>query len=394
MQRRKLLSLIFAVAFTICLTTNSVMAMVSVAPENDLAEEAGEEYLEKQDASNEAYNRLLEQFNIQSMTKATGGQKYPEYYAGAYIGKDGNLVVLTKEANVQEINTLENVCDNSAVTFAPATYSYNELIDVMETLSKRSAEASETGKYDNTAIKFSIRDDENKVFIGLSNPEDEAFLTYLTDGIDPGCYSVYHAGELQEMASLTPGSYIDGVLGGSAAYKAKLIINGETKIGFVTAAHVTDGSDVYEGSIHLWGKIGNTIVEQNSGSVDAAFVELTGSNTFSNTISGYQIEEGVSVIPAIGSRVYKIGAQSGITDGIVYSNLNETQWKVDGQIVTFTNLVETSVPCISGDSGGLMYTKNGNTYKVVGIIKGGSDYDGMYYATKAADLPWNISIIS
>lgn len=390
-RKKKSLCRLFVATFVACLIMNSGVAHASVLSENEVRN--GVEFLENQDASNDAYNRLLAQFGTQPMGKNAGRQQYPEYYAGAYIGEDGNLVVLTKGANIQEVNALADACNNNSVIFATATYSYNELITVMETFSDRATIAAEAGNYNGVAITFSIRDNENKVFIGVSDLEDTQLLSYLTDGIDPGCYSVYQASELQEMASLVPGDYINGSLGGSAAYKAKLTIDGEEKIGFITAAHVTDGSDVYEGSIHLWGKIGDTIVEQNSGSVDAAFVELTGTNTFSNTINGYELETDVTVIPAIGSTVYKIGAQSGITSGVVYSNLNESKWYINGQEVIFTDLVETSVSCINGDSGGLMYTKSGNTYKIVGIIKGGSSADGLYYATKAGALPWQISII-
>lgn len=394
-RNNKVLKQILALLFSSIFTLSVVLATAGVSLNSDIETRALMERLENQSASNEAYNRLLMQFEGQSMSRSSDEQRYPDYYAGAYIGEDGNLVVLTKNADIQEINTLASICNNSSVTFASTTYSYNELIDIMNTFSTRSAEALESGEYDSNAISISVRDDKNKVYVGVSNPEDTEFLAYLTNGVAPGCYAIYQAEELHKMASLVPGDYIDGATGGSAAYKAKLIIDGEEKIGFVTAAHVTGGSDVYEGAIHLWGKIGNTIIEQESGSVDAAFVELTGSSTFSNTIDGYQIETDITVIPAIGSTVYKTGSSSHTTSGIVYSNINESQWLDDNnEIVTFTNLVETSVPCENGDSGGLMYTKDGNTYEVVGIIRGGNESTGVSYATKASLLPWNISVIS
>ena len=394
LRKKKLGSAFLTLIFAVCFVTNTSMATAEVSPETDLDIRNGAEYLENQDASNEAYSRLLNQFETQSLSRNSGAQQYPEYYAGAYIGENGNLVVLTKEAAPQDINTLADVCDNNSITFAVASYSYNELIDIKETIFNRVTIAAEMEEYNDIAVRISIRDMENKVFLGVPDPDDIEFLNYLTAGIDPECYSVYQADELHELASLVPGDYINGDSIGSAAYKAKLIIDGEEKIGFVTAGHVTNGSNIYDNGFHLWGKIGNTIVEQNAGSVDAAFVELTGSNTFNNTVNGYQLEEHTSVIPAPGSRVYKIGNTTGTTSGFVLSNTNETPWIVNGQLVYFSDLVETDVACSAGDSGGLMYTQSGNTYKVVGIIKGGSDTDGKYYATKASYLPWNISIIS
>ena len=242
-----------------------------------------------------------------------------------------------------------------------------------------------------TALSVSVRDNYNKIFIGISDLENKELIEYLTEGIDSSLYELYKTEAPQEYGNYLPGSYIHGVGGGSAGYKAKLTVNGVKKIGFVTAAHVTGGGNIYTGWTHSI-KIGNMIVEQNSGSVDAAFVELTGSNTFTNQVDGYNITAGVSVIPAIGGTVYKIGDASQTTSGTCLSNINSTQWLINGTYVTFTNLCETTAYSTNGDSGGLMYTKNGTTYKVIGVIKGGNDTT--CYATKHSYLPWTISVIS
>ena len=47
---------------------------------------------------------------------------------------------------------------------------------------------------------------------------------------------------------------------------------------------------------------------------------------------------------------------------------------------------------IHGDSGGLMYTKEGTTYKVIGPLKGGSVVH--VFGTKHSYLPWLLSIPS
>jgi hypothetical protein len=347
-------------------------------------------FLSNQDSSNEAYNKMLQAFADERGCQLEA--YFPDYYAGAYIGKDGELIILTKDASENDLASLNKVCGVEKIEYLTAKNSYNELIEVKNILSSRGDIIMKDKTFDSTALSIGIRDNYNKIFIGISDLDNKELIEYLTKDIDPSLYKIYKISALQECGNYYPGDYIDATFGGSAGYKAQLTINGVVKIGFITAAHVTDGSNVYSGWPHLFNKIGNTIVEQNSGSVDAAFVELTGSNTFTNQVEGYNITAGVSVIPATGSTVYKIGSQSDITSGIVYSNINESWWFIDGAWVEFTNLCETSVSCIEGDSGGLMYTKSGTTYKVIGVIKGSGD--GSSYATKHVYLPWTLSIIS
>ncbi|NCB04432.1 MAG: hypothetical protein EOM69_02795 [Clostridia bacterium] len=286
---------------------------------------------------------------------------------------------------------MKQICGDNAYVLQPAKHSYNELISAKHEIFERSQKIRNEKLFDCNMITISIRDNYNKVFIGIPTLEDNRVAKYLTDGIDFSLYEFYIASPPQQFGNYHPGDCIHGNIGGSTGYKAKLTIDGVEKIGFVTAAHVTNGSNAYTNWTHLV-KIGNTIVEQNSGSVDAAFVELTGSHTFANQIDGYNITAGTSVIPAIGSTVYKIGTTTGTTSGTVISNINESWWDIDGVLVLFTNLCDTTVYCEGGDSGGLMYTKNGTTYKVIGNIKGGGN--GVYSATKHSYLPWNISVIS
>ena len=150
------------------------------------------------------------------------------------------------------------------------------------------------------------------------------------------------------------------------------------------------------------GKLGTVLRYQDSGSVDAAFVEVSGSHNFYSNIMAINVNPNVSIIPAINSYVYKRGAVTGGGYGYSYSNLNTVYFLIGpNSYKVLTNLAEVAnMNSAEGDSGGLMYvlTDNGIKYSVVGVVVGGGKHEttGYHhtYATKHSFLPWGITIIS
>lgn len=367
----------------ICVLACATVTTANISSNDATIESALDMFLQNQEQSNIMYNRLLQSFTEDG--KYGMEEHYPEYYGGAYIDNNGYLVILVKNATQLNIDEVRAICGESGYEIKTASFSMNELIEAKNQFSQNALSKRSSGvKF----VSISIREEQNKIFVGISDLNDG--INSITKNINSNMFEIYEcSAKLQEFSSFKPGDSIDADCGGSAGYGATLSINGTKKTGFITAAHVTNGSDVYTGWTHI-NKLGNTIVEKNSGSVDAAFVELTNCHTFNNKIDGYSITPNVSVIPAPNSIVYKIGSQSGTTSGKIISNINETTWEINGSYYTFTNLCETDVSCVSGDSGGLMYTKSGTTYKVIGTIKGGGG--GLFYATKHSSLPWKVDV--
>ena len=383
MKKSKHIALMIIVGM-FCIGSLSVFASIA---ENSTAEFST--YLKTQDKSNLIYNNLLLAFTENG--KYALEEHYPNYYAGAFINEQGILVILTKGATAEDIKTIEQVCGKQGYIIKTANYSINELITTKNAILQKVGQAREQKVRNSDIIHLSIRDNYNKVFIGVPDISDcRDFVSYITEKTDKTLFEVYETAELKDFTSFYPGDFIHASEGGSAGYKVRMRHNGENKIGFITAAHVTEGVDAYTGRVH-WVKIGDTIVEHNGGSVDAAFVEMASGQTFVNEVEGQKLASNISVIPAINSLVYKKGSQSYITQGYVISNLNNTTWSINGEDVEYTNLCETTVPCVEGDSGGLMYSVSGNEYRVVGNIKGGNDE--YFYATKHSNLPWDVIII-
>lgn len=395
---KKLTSIILVCVLSL---TTGFLSIASAATTDSLTEKEHELFLARQDLSNTAYTNMLWSFADNDVDKLE--KVYPDYYAGAYIGDNGNLVILTKGATSEDYAELNSICNYSGITYKTAEHSYNELMAVQELVKSRVKYAGEAKLFDIETFSIKIKDKENKVYIGIADLNDTEWIAFLTDGLDESHYEIYRASRPVETVTMTPGSVVYSGGTGSAAYKASVVYDGETKIGFVTAGHVVGMSDVYESSSIFADKIGNTLFQQNSGAVDAAFVELIAPHTFNNVINGYQITPGVSVIPGAGSEVYIKGNSTGTHLAVVES----ASVSVGFDSGTFTNMIEVILQdgdyVEHGDSGGIMYTRSGTTYKVVGIIKGGTTSQMALedpslphdcYATKAAFLPWGVTVIS
>ena len=81
-----------------------------------------------QESAVAAYDELMASF---ATTYSNSGEKiYPDYYGGSYINDAGQLIVYVTD-NVQRPAVLS---DNANVVYEPCTYSYNELLSVMDTL--------------------------------------------------------------------------------------------------------------------------------------------------------------------------------------------------------------------------------------------------------------------
>lgn len=352
-----------------------------------------------QDQSNASYTALIHQFAEDG--NADLFLHYPNYYAGAYINDQGYLVVLTKNATNTDIEYLKEICSNENILFEEAEYSYNELISVKESIKNSANNMRASNSIGNYSLE--IRDNENKVYVGLADVTDTSIQQALVSGAQRSttlssvdCVEFYQNGELELCSTtLTPGSYIHSTLSGSVGFKASYTSGGETKVGFITAGHVTLGSSyVYDNKWHITGQIGRVIVNTISGSSDAAFVEVNDNFVVSNTVDGCTVQAGLMYLPAIGSLVYKSGV-NGIEEGHTITHTYEGYF--GGTYLTF--MIKTDVYCEDGDSGGLLYTKSGSTARVVGICTAG-DWDKetdefiCSYFSNASLLPWDISVIN
>lgn len=160
-------------------------------------------------------------------------------------------------------------------------------------------------------------------------------------------------------------------------------------IWFVTCGHgLAKGDTIYIDGLCKT-KIGKVIKRKYSGKVDASFVEVTNSNYIPSRVVYYSnssgsISNGKTISTSYlyvwytGFTVYKAGSTTYLTSGTLISyNYSTTIGNV-----AFKDMYEAKIKVKSGDSGGIMYTKDDGGYCALGITKCS---DGTY----SGFIKWN-----
>lgn len=356
---RKWVSLLTCITLLLTLTC---MTVVSATP-------AKKSLGEKETESNVTYNEMLDSFSearlgrpLQDTQDLSNTNLYPDNYAGSYIDDNGQLVVLqTRESDTSTNRTaLSNAAKSNGLQFSTATYSYRDLVASLNQITQ-----AMRSKFDGViqdVMGAGIWDRENciKVYIQDITPQKvQQFQLEIAN--DPWLVFENVDGPLTtDAGTLKAGSNISvSGSGYSVGYRAKL----GNATGFVTAAHgvVAIGKDVNgTNGTH----IGTVTARRYSGSVDAAFVQITSGSgwTATNGIEysgGKVLRSGVMMNPAQGTTVNKSGYMTYVTSGKVTS-VNETRKTDDG--VTLTNLTLAGYSATKGDSGGVVYSNDASPY--------------------------------
>lgn len=355
--------------------------------------------LEKENEANEAYTNMLDSFRNSGASKLSVQSEYaekqqsgytvdgipaedfPDYYAGAYINQNHELVVLVTDNAASVRRMAKAQAQGSNLNFREAVHSYADLVRCMDEITSY----WNNGNTEFSALKYAYIDDYgNRIVVGSQRMDDE-YMSFLqrelkyfdliefcecgdVDGAitlestTVNCFTTIHPSTVASPAA-EPSEQM------SFGFKAKKVINGVTKYGFVTAKHAIDVGEyavcLNQNSIYRHiGKCIYSVGLVESGSVDAAFVEHTNtsefqlSGTFVNTDARPNVTRTTSQqykTLSQGSTIYKCGAVTRETQGNVAS-------------VSFTINVGTTIYCRDlglanyysqgGDSGGLVYSVN------------------------------------
>jgi hypothetical protein len=179
------------------------------------------------------------------------------------------------------------------------------------------------------------------------------------------------------MPTIFPGMNIGGFVPFSAGFR----VVSRMREGFITAAHAVSPGQIMPGNIGI-------VAEwQNSGSIDAAFVNTAGRSQTSNQVFGTSAQLGNSVFTSFrqGEILAKMGARTQLTTGIV-EQPNHTHRPTDGG-VTLSGVVLTNLLGGRGDSGGPVFSTNGTM--VAGIVTGGEGEESRTLVFTRADFILN-----
>ena len=369
-----------------------------------------EETLETQDELNETYAEIEDNM-ILSETKDPDGIEtvYEDEYAGSYIDDDKLVVCMTEKQDADK-----DICENAEnVEYRVVEYSYNELSALQDELSEtysdlydRYPAGSEEKDLLSSISGFGVDEelnalvveivnltkDKKAVFENLFGAHNEIVLRR-TESIPENC-STYCPGKGIYVITKRKKTYVEyNTL--SIGYRAYRKTKNGKQYGFVTAAHGCQGS--IDKNIYVSDKfnnvIGKIIKQQNSGSVDACFVEidknhLVGtttqySNVLGETKNGDKIAKDCYMKSVSkGSRVYKVG----VTTYRTAATIKNTKWNDTIEGIRYKNLTLTSGFCDKGDSGGLVYTQYKGEYVPAGIIKGHDKKEKTSFYIKATEI--------
>lgn len=333
------------------------------------------------------YNRLM---NVMRQQTRSNNQSntYPDYYGGAYINEENQLVVLITKGHLttrDAVSIQNEVTDN--VIYEPCEYSYNKIRNVIDSIKNELALTPELLSH---VSMLGIDDAGNRVFMCLS--DDLKSSTFDNDLITcfPGTF--VHQENSPRIVnpddatipmpptypSILCGDSIykrtaTGWHGGSVGYRA---IDEFGEVGFVTAGH-----NIELGKHAVCPSTKEVIaIAVNSkyltDYIDAAFCTVSNkkfslTNNINYTIkSNPQIEHWDTLSTHIvsnmimGTTVYMSGMRSKNQVGRVISSYATFPIKVDttdnnsyNDSILFRDVVLSDYSSQEGDSGGIVYTK-------------------------------------
>lgn len=378
---------------TLCTLSLSVVSCTNDIDVFDNASEVQTKEIEEspdvtfQMKANIAYNNMLNAFNNEISRSGEEQQEYPSYYGGAYINKDGALVVNVCDNNEDVAESLRGMAQSNDIQTASCEYSYNYLRTLQEKIREYKA-ANPNSELTKSFRITSLKEIENRIYVYLSN--SSMFEIFKSEISDSPAICLFEAdfSDKQAAYNINPGTgiyYQDaaGTHTGSMGYRAKR--NGVT--GIVTAGHVarTNGIELYStfnGTSMYFGTSEYAVV---GGSVDACFIKLYSNFEGTNVVGDGNLYT-VAMTPAVGT-VVNLRSYQGHKWGPI-KGLNVDVDYLDGDSFSGLMDIDYGQSTVTGESGGVVYAIDSSTQLryTVGIHEGYSPATGYAHTTKATEI--------
>lgn len=295
---------------------------------------------------------------------------YPDYYGGGYLDVDGNVVVLVKGSKDEYVGEFQRRTLSSNVVVKECLYSYNELVQFNELITKKFMDESLREGLHWTSV--GIDTEANRIVVGIIGCTEQAIANFKSMVLDSDVVIFKEGGEGVLDSSVDLGgniSYLDA--GGSLGYRAR----GTGGSGFVTAGHCVPKVG---GFVYIDGSYGadckNT---QYAGSFDGAFCLLRSGYSVSNVTKYGKVVVKAELVPLANMKNTTIvmeGRSTAKASSGIVSSVSESQTftknlpGIGNKTYTISNLIYSSYPSAGGDSGGIVYDKSSS--KVVGVHTG------------------------
>jgi len=290
---------------------------------------------------------------------------YPDYYGGAYINDEGDLVIhVVGELKKCQEELAKVIKFEDHYVVKQSHYCYKEFMKLKEYLDE--LEMNETQKAIFENVTGYGPDDRNNVFLVELNVLDEASIESFKKHISNSDMIVFKQGENIVDESLRPGSR---VVRGTTQVGSTLTIRAQRSTanqGFIMSGHGTSsvGESIRPG-IGPTAAVGTVRNRHVGGTIDAAYVQRATTNiTLSNLIQQNNFAlSSARATAAVGTTVNLAGHVSGIRSGSVTA-VNVTTTNASGVRLTGSRASYFSQ---GGDSGGPIYRIVGSQRQIVGI---------------------------
>lgn len=357
---------------------------------NDLREELSLDE-ESQAVANEVNQLILDKICGVSRTNENV-KSYPDYYGGSYIEHNGFLTILISGDSIYGASQVVKVTSNPIVRFRKCDFSYQELLNVLDNITKSLEDAPHLVGENVTAAGINDQDNTVEVFMADISEynisefrkiyDHPAITFHKMSGIKyEASTSVSPAFKLCLTSASTDNNF------GSFGFRARDKTNPKI-VGFVTAGHVIEVDDYCFYNQKIFGRC--TKSYPNGINADAAFVVPDNSNItydLTNDINGdpLAVLSTKTSLPGAGTYVNMWGAESGHQGGYI-KNTNYIIYKDKKPLIS--DLVTADYKSAGGDSGGIIYTyvSSSKTRFTVGLHLGRATDSNLAIYSKADNV--------
>lgn len=316
---------------------------------------------------------------------------FPDFYAGAYVNQNQNLVVLISDDHAGTAASLAAseqmiaaAAGSSDLIYASAAHPYSELVSIMDDIYQYQTLSAEQKDPRFTVLSYYIDDYHNCVSVGMEHIDAESIAAFREVVCDSDAVVFEQADEIELLTTVNPGSgYTNASTGatGSIGYRCRTTINGSTVYGFVTAAHCLETGEY--AAVVLDNVALATAKRQFQGNMDAVFCRMVENHSTGTTISiaNETLRDGVDVNLAQGHPISKVGIKTRLTSGTVTST--SSSYIYDN--INFTDMLYSeNLRADHGDSGGIVYSTRSGANYIAGIVSAGNS--SRTYCTKAINI--------
>lgn len=178
-MRRRLNAMLFVlIAFvaTFWSCTNEVAGDGRSEPQQT-SQNTNEVAADFQEAANNANEEILSRISKKTRN-SDSPDKYPDYYGGSFVGKDGSLTVYVKGDSATAARKIKAVNNSKVVKFKKARYSYKDLEKIMDYIEYNLPKASRS--ITQNVSGYALSDLDNRVEIYLIDCSKEKIAEFKT----------------------------------------------------------------------------------------------------------------------------------------------------------------------------------------------------------------------